>query len=98
MNYDQIITAEGKKRGLLGELGVSTRTNIYRFKDMANDDVDQIANVTVRRKDKVKGQQAMSPSRTSAFDELKKLAELRTMGAITEEQFQEKKSKLMERI
>nr|MDO8135565.1 SHOCT domain-containing protein [Candidatus Njordarchaeum guaymaensis] len=48
--------------------------------------------IVIRRKDRARSQQAISPSRTSAFKELKKLAELRTMGAITEEEFQLKKA------
>ena len=98
VNFDQIITVEGKKGRLLGEIGVSTKGNIFRFKDMAKDDVDQIAGMILRRKDKAKSQQVGGVTREGALDQLKKLAELKSMGAISEEEFQEKKSKLMERI
>lgn len=98
LEYDQIITVQGKKGVMLGEIGVSTKDRIVRFKDMAKDDVDQIANMISRLKSKAKTQQVVSPARDSAFDQLKKLAELRQMGAITEEEFQEKRKKLLETI
>jgi len=98
LDYDKMITVEGKKGMLMGELDFSTKENIFRFKDMAKDDVDQIANMILRRKDKAKTQQVMSPSRESAMKQLKDLAELRQVGAITEEEFQEKRKKLMENI
>jgi len=98
LDYDKIITVEGKKGMLLGEIGIATKENVFRFKDMAKDDVDQIANMIVRRKEKAKAQRVISPSRESALEQLKKLAELRAMGAITEEEFQEKRKKLMEII
>jgi plasmid stabilization system protein ParE len=65
---------------------------------MAKDDVDSIANMIQRLKGKAKTQQVVSPARDSAFDQLKKLAELRQMGAITEEEFQEKRKRLLETI
>lgn len=98
LDYDQIITVQGKKGMVMGEIGVSTKDKIVRFKDMAKDDVDSIANLIQRLKSKSKAQQVASPARDSAFDQLKKLAELRQMGAITEEEYQEKRKKLMEMI
>jgi len=98
LDYDQIMTVQGKKGMVLGEIGVSTKDRIVRFKDMAKDDVDQIANMISRLKSKAKTQQVVSPARDSAFDQLKKLAELRQMGAITEEEFQEKRKRLLETI
>ena len=98
LDYDQIITVQGKKGMVLGEIGISTKDRIVRFKDMAKDDVDQISNLISRLKSKAKTQQVVSPARDSAFDQLKKLAELRQMGAITEEEFQEKRKRLLETI
>jgi plasmid stabilization system protein ParE len=98
LDYDQIITVQGKKGMVMGEIGVSTKDRIVRFKDMAKDDVDQIANMIQRLKGKAKTQGVVSPARDSAFDQLKKLAELRQMGAITEEEFQEKRKRLLETI
>jgi hypothetical protein len=98
LDYDQIITVQGKKGMVMGEISVSTKDRIVRFKDMAKDDVDQIANMVSRLKSKAKTQQVVSPARDSAFDQLKKLAELRQMGAITEEEFQEKRKRLLETI
>jgi len=98
LDYDQIVTVQGKKGMVMGEIGVSTKDRIVRFKDMAKDDVDQIANMILRLKSKAKTQQVVSPARDSAFDQLKKLAELRQMGAITEEEFQEKRKRLLETI
>jgi plasmid stabilization system protein ParE len=98
LDYDQIVTVQGKKGLALGEIGVSTKDRIIRFKDMAKDDVDQIANMIQRLKNKAKAKGVISPARDSAFDQLKKLAELRQMGAITEEEYQEKRKKLMEQI
>ncbi len=98
LDYDQIITVQGKKGMVMGEISVSTKDRIVRFKDMAKDDVDQIANMISRLKSKAKTQQVVSPARDSAFDQLKKLAELRQMGAITEEEFQEKRKRLLETI
>jgi plasmid stabilization system protein ParE len=98
LDHDQIITVQGKKGMVMGEIGVSTKDRIVRFKDMAKDDVDQIANMISRLKGKAKTQGVVSPARDSAFDQLKKLAELRQMGAITEEEFQEKRKRLLETI
>lgn len=98
LDYDQIATVQGKKGIVMGEIGVSTKDRIVRFKDMAKDDVDHIANMILRLKSKAKAQQVVSPARDSAFDQLKKLAELRQMGAITEEEFQEKRKRLLETI
>jgi len=98
LDYDQIITVQGKKGMIMGEIGVSTKDRIVRFKDMAKNDVDQIANMIQRLKSKAKTQGVVSPARDSAFDQLKKLAELRQMGAITEEEFQEKRKRLLETI
>ena len=98
LDYDQIITVQGKKGMVMGEIGVSTKDRIVRFKDMAKDDVDQIANMIQRLKGKAKTQAVASPARDTAFDQLKKLAELRQMGAITEEEFQEKRKRLLETI
>jgi hypothetical protein len=98
LNYDQLVTVEGKKGTLLGEINVSTKENIFRFKNMAKNDVDQIADLISRTKNKVKTQQVLNPSRESALEQLKKLAELRNIGAITEEEFQEKRKKLLELI
>ena len=98
LDYDQIITVQGKKGMVMGEIGVSTKDRIIRFKDMAKDDVDQIANMIQRLKGKAKTQAVASPARDTAFDQLKKLAELRQMGAITEEEFQEKRKRLLETI
>jgi len=98
VDYNQIVTVEGKKGVLLGEINISTKERIFRFKNMAKDDVDQIAGLISRMKDKAKKQEILSPSRESALEQLKKLAELRNMGAITEAEFQEKRKKLLERI
>lgn len=98
LDYDQIVTVQGKKGMVMGEIGVSTKDRIVRFKDMAKDDVDSISNLISRLKSKAKTQQVVSPARDSAFDQLKKLAELRQMGAITEEEFQEKRKRLLETI
>lgn len=98
LDYDQIVTVQGKKGMVMGEIGVSTKDRIVRFKDMAKDDVDSISNLISRLKSKAKTQQVASPARDSAFDQLKKLAELRQMGAMTEEEYQEKRKKLMEMI
>jgi hypothetical protein len=98
LDYDQIVTVQGKKGMVMGEIGISTKDRIVRFKDMAKDDVDSISNLISKLKSKAKTQQVVSPARDSAFDQLKKLAELRQMGAITEEEFQEKRKKLLETI
>jgi len=98
LDHDQIVTVQGKKGLALGEIGVSTKDRIIRFKDMAKDDMDMIANMIQKLKSKAKTQGVISPARDSAFDQLKKLAELRQMGAITEEEYQEKRKKLMEQI
>jgi hypothetical protein len=98
LDYDQIVTVQGKKGMVLGEIDVSTKDKIIRFKDMAKDDVDPIVNMISRLKRKAKTQQVVSPARDSALDQLKKLAELRQMGAITEEEFQEKRKRLLETI
>ena len=97
-DYDQIVTVQGKKGMVMGEIGVSTKDRIVRFRDMAKDDVDSISNLIQRLKSKAKTQGVASPARDSAFDQLKKLAELRQMGAITEEEFQEKRKRLLETI
>jgi len=98
IDYGQIVTAQGKKGALLGEINLSTRERIVRFKDMAKDDVDQIAGMISRMKDKAATQAILAPSRESALEQLKKLAELRQMGAISEAEFQEKRKKLLEAI
>jgi hypothetical protein len=98
LDHDQITTVQGKKGLVLGEILFSTKDRILRFKDMAKDDVDQIANLVSRLKGKAKTQSVMSPSRGSALEQLKQLAELRQMGAITEEEFQEKRKKLLDTI
>lgn len=98
LNYNQIVTVEGKKGVLLGEINVSTTERIIRFKNMTKDDVDYIANLIPRMKHKTKTEEILSPSRESALEQLKKLAELRAMGAITEVEFQEKRKKLLEMI
>ena len=98
IDYDQIVTVQGKKGVLLGEINVSTKDSIIRFKDMAKDDVDQIASLISRLRKKATSQAVTSLTREKAIEQLKKLAELREMGAITEEEFQEKRKKLLENI
>lgn len=97
-NYDQIISVQGKKGWLMGEISLATKERIIRFKNMLKDDVDQIATMISRRKDIAKTEAILAPTRESALDQLKKLAELRQMGAITEAEFQEKRKKLLEAI
>jgi hypothetical protein len=41
LDYDQIIIVQGKKGMVMGEIGISTRDRIVRFKDMAKDDVPE---------------------------------------------------------
>ena len=98
VEYDQITTVQGKKGMVLGEILFSTKDRILRFKDMAKDDVDQISNLISRLKGKAKTQSVMTPSRGSALEQLKQLAELRQMGAITEKEFQIKRKRLLETI
>lgn len=98
LEHDQITTVEGKKGLVMGEILFSTKDRILRFKNMAKDDVDQIANLISRLKGRAKTQSVMSPSRGSALEQLKQLAELRQMGAITEQEFQEKRKKLLDTI
>jgi hypothetical protein len=96
--YDQMVTVQGRKGIALGEIEVSTNDRIIRFKDMAKDDVDQIANMIQRLKSKATAQGVASPITSGTFDQLKKLAELKQTGAITEEEYQEKRKKLMDTI
>jgi hypothetical protein len=96
--YDQIVTVQGRKGIALGEIEVSTNDKIIRFKNMAKDDVDQIANMIQRLKSNAKAQGVANPATPSTFDQLKKLAELKQTGAITEEEYQEKRKKLMDAI
>jgi len=96
--YSQIETVQGRKGTLLGEINLSAKDRIIRFKNMAKDDVDQIAGMISRYKEKAKTQEILAPSRESALDQLKKLAELRQLGAISEAEFQEKRKKLLEAI
>jgi len=98
LDYDQIVTVEGRKGMLLGEINVSTRDAIFRFKDMAKDDVDQISSLIKRLKKKATERTVTSLTREKAIEQLKRLAELREIGAITEEEFQEKRKKLLEHI
>jgi len=98
LNYGQIETVQGRKGTLLGEINLSTKDRIVRFKNMAKDDVDQIAGMISRYKDRAETQEILAPSRESALDQLKKLAELRQLGAISEAEFQEKRKKLLEAI
>jgi len=98
VDYSQIVTVQGKKGTLLGEINLSTKDRIVRFKNMAEDDVDQMAGLISRMKDKSVSQAILAPSRESALEQLKKLAELRQMGAISEAEFQEKRKKLLEAI
>jgi len=97
-DYGQVGTVQGRKGALMGEINLSTKDRIIRFKNMIKDDVDQIAGMISRMKDKVKTQEILAPSRESALDQLKKLAELRQLGAISEAEFQEKRKKLLEAI
>jgi hypothetical protein len=96
--YDQIVAVQGRKGIALGEIEVSTKDRIIRFKDMSKGDVDQIANMIQRLKSKATAQGVASPETSSTFDQLKKLAELKQTGAITEEEYQEKRKKLMDII
>jgi hypothetical protein len=52
LDYDQIVAVQGRKGIVMGEISVSTKDRIIRFKDMAKDDVDQIANMISRLKGK----------------------------------------------
>ena len=98
IDYCQIVAVQGKKGVLLGEINISTKDSIIRFKDMAKDDVDQISNLIQRLRKKSTERTVTSVTREKAIEQLKKLAELREMGAITEEEFQEKRKKLLEHI
>jgi len=96
--YGQVSTVQGRKGTLMGEINLSTKDRIVRFKNMAKDDVDQIAGMISRYKESAKTQEILAPSRESALDQLKKLAELRQLGAISEAEFQEKRKRLLEAI
>ena len=84
--------------GLVPFDAISNDTNAVTFNSEQQDRFEILRRKIERQRSDIRPIQAMSPSQTpllSPMDELKKLAELKEMGIVTEEEFEQKKKQLL---
>ncbi len=97
-HYDDIFSVEGSQQLLLGEIVLNVRGAKERFTSMVKKDVPVAVKMIREQVDK--SRQARNPSvvTESIPDQIKKLAELRDNGILTEAEFQKKKAELLSRL
>jgi ribosomal protein L31E len=99
--YDDIFSVEGSQQLLVGEIVLNVRGAKERFTSMVKKDAPVAAKMIREQVDKhrqTKNQPIVPIVTESIPDQIKKLAELRNAGILTEVEFQKKKAELLTRL
>jgi hypothetical protein len=99
--HDDIFSVEGSRHLLLGEVVLNVRGAKERFTSMVKKDAPIAAKMIREQVDKHRQtkNQPIAPLVTESIpDQIKKLAELRDTGILTEDEFQKKKADLLSRL
>lgn len=96
--YDDIVSVEGSQQFLLGEIVLNVRGAKERFTSMVKKDVPVAVKMIREQVDKHRRVPNQPVVTESIPDQIKKLAELRDNGILTEAEFQKKKAELLSRL
>lgn len=96
-SYDEISSVQGQKGILLGSVELNVKGKTEKFINMQKDDVEQSVNIIRQNIEESKSKKSKETS-PDPLEQIKKLKELLDLGAITREDFENKKKKLLESI
>jgi len=94
--YDEISSVEGRKGLALGSIELNIKGKTESFINMQKKEVDQAVDL-IRRNIEESKRVAPVPA-ADPFEQIKKLKDLLDSGIITQEEFEEKKKKLLEKV
>jgi len=97
--YDDISSAEEAKGLLLGEIVLNVRGAKERFRSMVKKDVPKAIGLIREQISKNKSRMTAPEDKGESIpDQIRKLAELRDSGILTEEEYSAKKAELLKRM
>jgi len=97
-SYTEISSVQGQRSLVLGSIELNVRGKTERFENMQKSDVDKATELIRRNIEKSKTTKEVKEVKADPLDQLKKLKELFDMGAISEDEYQEKKKSLLNKI